>query len=99
MKSVFLATALLLSTSVFANTVQSTVAEIESQYNARCEKIKTSFNLCLGPDSYSSVCYYSYKYVCFSQEGDFTAKLKMKSSYNFDLNKRVEKVRKVKIKK
>lgn len=99
MKSVLLVATFLISSAALAGSVENKIKEIENQNNARCENRKTSSSFCLGPDYYSQVCFYSVKYNCLSQEGDFTVKIKVKSSYNFDLEKRVEKIRKVKIQK
>lgn len=99
MKSMLLIATFLISSAAFAGSVENKIKEIESENNARCDYKKTSFALCFGRDAYSRVCYYSVKYNCLSQDGDFTAKIKVKSSYNLELQKRVEKIRKVKIKR
>ncbi|MFY7994139.1 MAG: hypothetical protein ACOVP4_12650 [Bacteriovoracaceae bacterium] len=99
MKSFLLIIAFLVTSTAFAGSVENKIKDIEAEYNARCEYKKKSFGLCLGADYYSSVCYYSVKYNCASNEGQFVAKIKMKSFYHFEKAVRVEKIRKVKIKK
>lgn len=99
MKSIALIATLLFSSLSFASNIENKIKQVEAEYNARCEKVKTSGSLCFGGSEYANVCYYSVKYKCLSNDGDFVAKLKVKSTYDSVAQQRVTKVRKVKIKK
>lgn len=79
MKKLLLLSALILSSSAFASDLETTIKEIESDRNARCEKVDTSMGVCFGPTN-MNVCFYSVKFDCVSNDGNFSLKVKMKNS-------------------
>ncbi|GEM_PF-4701696 len=99
MKSIVLIASLLFASLSFASSVENKIKQVEVENNARCEHVKTSGSLCFGGSVQSNVCFYTVKYNCLSNDGDFVAKLKVKSTYDLVAQKTVTKVRKVKIKK
>ena len=99
MKTILLIATILFSAASFAG-VESSINQVEKDHNARCEYKSTSWAFCPGATFEAKVCFYSVKYKCASAtEGNFITKVKVKSYYDQDLKIRVEKVRKVKIKK
>lgn len=89
----FIVTALiaLSSFSAFSADINTTIANIEADKNAVCSRTGVSaFNFCTGPETYEArVCWYSVKYSCYSTEGDFKVKLRVKES---DRSSKVTKV-------
>jgi hypothetical protein len=78
--------------SAFASDLSTTIKNIELENNAKCEKTAgPSLAVC----SPGGMCLYHVKYLCVSNNGDFNLKVKMKSFYNVQTNKREETVRKV----
>jgi hypothetical protein len=70
------------SMSVFAKDLSEVIREIEVNRNAKCTEGRTSFGLCLGTgNGVSATCFYSVKFDCVSNEGDFSLKVKMKSIF------------------
>lgn len=104
MKYLTVALLSMLSLSAFAANINDTVARIEFEENAKCVRTGQSrFNFCTGGigagDSRYNTCFYTAKFDCVSNAGDFELKLKVKESYNFDTQKREARVRKVIIKR
>ena len=99
MKSILLIAALAFATSSFASDLKKEIAQIEFENNARCELVKKSVGICLGYTVEAKLCFYNYKYTCFSQDSKFTVKVKAKSYFDQQRMVTVEKIRKVKIKK
>lgn len=80
MKKLFLIMiALMFSSLSYAKDLDTTIKEIESEHNARCEKVDTSMGFCLGPNA--GVCFYNVKFDCLSTDGDFSLKVKMRNSH------------------
>ena len=79
MKKMILAISLLASTQIFAADLESTIRDIEIKENAKCTKTETSGAFCLGGAQYG-LCFYNVKFVCESNSGIFSLKVKMKNS-------------------
>lgn len=91
----------LFSMSAFSASVGDTVAKLEDGNDVQCRKISESRKICLGlavdNESRKTIpCWYSVKYECVGEEF-FTAKLRVKESYNISKDKRETKVTKVTI--
>ena len=72
---------LLFTATAFAKDLSTVVKEIEMDKNAKCSETRTSFGLCLGSAELAGVCYYSVKFDCAANSGDFGLKIKMKSVF------------------
>lgn len=70
------------SFSAFSAGIDTTIAKIEAQKDAVCSRTSISaFNFCTGPATYEArLCYYSVKYTCYSTDGDFSVKLRVRES-------------------
>lgn len=79
MKKIILAMSLIFSAQVFAADLETTIRDIEIKENAKCTKTDTSTAICLGGAQYG-LCYYNVKFVCESNSGTFSLKVKMKNS-------------------
>lgn len=97
----------LFAISAFATDLASKVREIESEKNAKCTEVKTSYKFCLGgvPNEYNreperlnsflNTCRYSVTFDCVSNTGDFTVKMKVKEKYSSRAGGRTAQVTKV----
>lgn len=81
----------LTAASSFAASVSDKVAEIEANYNVKCEYSKSSFAFCFGSPKDLATCRYTETYSCYGAES-FKLKLKVKSYYDASSNKRESKV-------
>jgi len=102
MKLIFSLVFSLVVTSSFASTVSETIAQIEQNYNAKCERTGGSlFNLCTGSIPREGEvgvpfgCRYTAKYQCWGSNQDFKLKLKVVETYNYEKNERESQVLKV----
>jgi hypothetical protein len=74
MKYLVIAFISIFTTTAFASDLASTIKEIEMNKNAKCTQTSTSMGVCL-----TATCFYSVKFECVSNSGDFDLKVKMKS--------------------
>ncbi|MFA5584538.1 MAG: hypothetical protein WDA09_10020 [Bacteriovoracaceae bacterium] len=91
----------LFSMSAFSASVADTVAKLEDGNDVQCYEVSKSRQICLGlavdEDAKKTIpCWYSVKYECSGAE-NFTAKLRVKESYNASTDKREQNVTKVTI--
>lgn len=96
MKNVLLVAALtLISAHSFAQSIESTVARVQTERDARCELVKTSKKMCTGSMTSDKIkyCFYNVKFDCVSEEAPFGLKLKVVKES--DINSSSETVRKV----
>jgi len=78
MKNLFILVIACVSLNLFAGPVEETVREIEREKQARCAEVSRSvFSKCFGiPET----CFYSVKFNCLSNVGDFFLKVKVRQS-------------------
>jgi hypothetical protein len=70
------------TTASFASDLSSTIKDIEMDKNAKCTETSTSWGLCFGiAPGTGGTCFYSVKFDCTSNSGDFGLKVKMKSVF------------------
>jgi hypothetical protein len=97
MVTVILASILSIS-SVFAGSnqqsIEDTIREIELNHHVRCDLMRTSVAICLGPTR-TATCHYSQNYSCHGAEKVMGIKLKIKDYFNLRTNTRKVVVTKV----
>lgn len=89
----------LFSLSAFSASVSDTISKLEDGNDVRCAKVSKSRPICLGlavdeAARESIPCWYTVKFECVGAE-QFTAKLRVKESYNASTGKREANVTKV----
>jgi hypothetical protein len=89
MKLILAVTMSFMAFNAFAgeSTVESTIREIETERNVRCDFERNSFSFCVGTPREAATCRYSKTYSCFGAES-FKLKLKVKDYYNWGTNSR-----------
>lgn len=91
----------LFSLSAFSASVKDTVSKLEDGNDVQCAQVSKSRPICLGLAVDEAArkaipCWYSVKFECVGAE-QFTAKLRVKESYNTSTGKREGNVTKVTI--
>ncbi len=79
MKNVLLVAALtLISAHSFARSIESTLARVEVENNAKCEATGTSKKKCTGAMTSDKIryCFFTARFDCASEEGDFSLKIR-----------------------